>query len=407
MAEDRMAVLETLRKAIADGDVDFLREGVRVLAQAVMEAEVSELTGVATRRARPGAPADPPQRLSRAALGHPGGHDRPGHPAGPRRLVLPEPARAAPAGRAGAARGRPGGVRRRASARAGSRTSSGPWASTASAGARSAGSAPRSTPRSRPSGRRPLTDEAYPVPVARRDLRQGPRGRAGGVDGRARGDRRGDDRRAAGAGPRARPGNDEGSAWPALHPLARRARPARGPARHQRRPPGPRQGRPRAAPGLGLAALPGPLHAQRPGPRARAPPGAWSPRPSARSSSSPTRPRPGSSAAGSSTAFAPRFPAVAELLADAEADLLAHFTFPETHRRQIREHQPAGAAQQGDQAPHGGRRHLPQPRLGHPPRRHGPRRAGRRVAGRPALLPARDDGRHRCRRSTEEVSRRC
>ena len=46
MAEDRMAVLETVRKALAEGDVDFLREGVRVLAQAVMEAEVSELTGV-------------------------------------------------------------------------------------------------------------------------------------------------------------------------------------------------------------------------------------------------------------------------------------------------------------------------------------------------------------------------
>ena len=45
MAEDRMALLEMLRKATADGDVDFLREGVRVLAQAVMEAEVSELTG--------------------------------------------------------------------------------------------------------------------------------------------------------------------------------------------------------------------------------------------------------------------------------------------------------------------------------------------------------------------------
>ena len=46
MADDRMAVLDTVRKALADGDVDFLREGVRVLAQAVMEAEVSELTGV-------------------------------------------------------------------------------------------------------------------------------------------------------------------------------------------------------------------------------------------------------------------------------------------------------------------------------------------------------------------------
>ncbi len=47
MATDRMAVLEMVRKAIADGDVDFLREGVRVLAQAVMEAEVSGLTGLA------------------------------------------------------------------------------------------------------------------------------------------------------------------------------------------------------------------------------------------------------------------------------------------------------------------------------------------------------------------------
>jgi len=33
MVEDRMAVLEMLRKLGADGDVDFLREGVRVLAR--------------------------------------------------------------------------------------------------------------------------------------------------------------------------------------------------------------------------------------------------------------------------------------------------------------------------------------------------------------------------------------
>jgi len=46
MAEDRMAVLDMLRKATADGNVDVLREGVRVLAEAIMEAEVSELTGV-------------------------------------------------------------------------------------------------------------------------------------------------------------------------------------------------------------------------------------------------------------------------------------------------------------------------------------------------------------------------
>jgi putative transposase len=58
MADDRMAVLETVRKAISDGDVDFLREGVRVLAQAVMEAEVTELTGV------PHGERDPERRLT-------------------------------------------------------------------------------------------------------------------------------------------------------------------------------------------------------------------------------------------------------------------------------------------------------------------------------------------------------
>ena len=53
-----MALLETLRKATAGGDVDLLREGVRVLAQAIMEAEVSELTGV------PKGERDPERRLT-------------------------------------------------------------------------------------------------------------------------------------------------------------------------------------------------------------------------------------------------------------------------------------------------------------------------------------------------------
>jgi len=53
-----MAVLETVRKAIAEGDADFLREGVRVLAQAVMEAEVTELTGL------PKGERDPERRLT-------------------------------------------------------------------------------------------------------------------------------------------------------------------------------------------------------------------------------------------------------------------------------------------------------------------------------------------------------
>ena len=41
-----MSVLESVRKAIEDGDGDFLREAVHLLAQGVMEAEVTELTGV-------------------------------------------------------------------------------------------------------------------------------------------------------------------------------------------------------------------------------------------------------------------------------------------------------------------------------------------------------------------------
>lgn len=58
MTEDRMAVLDMLRKATADGDVDVLREGVRVLAEALMEVEVTALTGV------PKGERDPERRLT-------------------------------------------------------------------------------------------------------------------------------------------------------------------------------------------------------------------------------------------------------------------------------------------------------------------------------------------------------
>jgi transposase-like protein len=58
VAEDSMALVEALRKASAGGDVDILREGVRILAQAIMEAEVSELTGLAKGE------RDPERRLT-------------------------------------------------------------------------------------------------------------------------------------------------------------------------------------------------------------------------------------------------------------------------------------------------------------------------------------------------------
>ena len=180
-----------------------------------------------------------------------------------------------------------------------------------------------------------------PVRVARRDVPQGPRGGPGGVDGGPRRDRR---RRSTGErrilGLELAPGNDEGSAWPAfIRSLVERGL-------HGVRlvisddHAGPREGGPGAAPGLGLAALPGPLHPQRPGPRPAlgaehgrlGHPGGVR---AARRGIGPRR-----SAAGSSTCSEPRFPAVAELLADAEPDLLAHFTFPETHRRRIRSTNP-------------------------------------------------------------------
>ena len=40
-----MALAELVRKAEQNGDVDFLRDGVRVLSQALMEVEVSQHLG--------------------------------------------------------------------------------------------------------------------------------------------------------------------------------------------------------------------------------------------------------------------------------------------------------------------------------------------------------------------------
>ena len=393
MADDRMAVLETLRKAIAEGDVDFLREGVRVLAQAIMEAEVTELTGVPKGERDPGAPPDPPQRVPRAALGHPGGHDRARHPAGPRRLVLPVPARAPPAGRAGPARGRPGGVRR--------------WASRTRRVddlVRALGHRRHQQERGEPDLRRarrrgrglpePLArGRGVPVPLARRDVPQGPRGRAGWCRWRPS-SRPAWPRAASGGswGSSSPPGNDEGQRLAGVHPLARRARPARRPPGHQRRPRG-----------------------------------AWS-RPSASSSWARAGSAAGCTCTRNAQDLVPR--SARSMVASAIRSVFeqpdealgpgavrpGHRQHPAAlpggrraaGRRRARparplhvprdppppdpQHQPARAAQQGDQAPDRGRRDLPQPGLGHPPGRDDPRRAGRRVAGRPALLPARDDG---------------
>ena len=46
MADElRMALLELLRKAELEHDADFLRDGVRVLSQALLELEVTQHVG--------------------------------------------------------------------------------------------------------------------------------------------------------------------------------------------------------------------------------------------------------------------------------------------------------------------------------------------------------------------------
>ena len=45
MVKERMGLLELMRKRGVDGDVDFLREALRVLVEEVMEADVSSRTG--------------------------------------------------------------------------------------------------------------------------------------------------------------------------------------------------------------------------------------------------------------------------------------------------------------------------------------------------------------------------
>ncbi len=237
MAEDRMALLEMLRKATADGDTDFLREGVRVLAQAVMEAEVSELTGAAQGRARPRAPADVAQRVPRPPLGHPGGHDRPRGPQGPRRLVLPDACSSRGGGRSGPCSR----SSRRRTCRGvdppGGRPRPGAWASRGSArsevsricAALDAEVAAFRAPLARGRG--------VPVCVARRHVPQGPRGGPGGVDGGPGRDRRRAHGRAPGPRARACRGQRRGLApGRAFIRSSRRARPAGRPPRHQRRP---------------------------------------------------------------------------------------------------------------------------------------------------------------------------
>jgi len=73
MADElRIGLSELLRKAMIDQDADFLKEGVRVLSQALMEMEVQERRSGAPRAERRAREAA--QRMPRAFLGDEGGN---------------------------------------------------------------------------------------------------------------------------------------------------------------------------------------------------------------------------------------------------------------------------------------------------------------------------------------------
>ena len=56
MVKQRMDLLELLRKRGMDGDVDFLREALRVLVDGIMDAEVSAQSALRRRTAQSGSP---------------------------------------------------------------------------------------------------------------------------------------------------------------------------------------------------------------------------------------------------------------------------------------------------------------------------------------------------------------
>ena len=71
MVKQRMDLLELLRKRGMDGDVDLLREALRVLVDGIMDAEVSAQIGAEHGERSPAGHL--PQRLPQPHLGYPGG----------------------------------------------------------------------------------------------------------------------------------------------------------------------------------------------------------------------------------------------------------------------------------------------------------------------------------------------
>src|SRR4051794_4277454 len=111
MAKPGMDLSAFVGKLLEEQDGDVLREGIRVLSQALMETEVAGLIG-AERHERTG-DRTAYRNGARTDLGHAHGHDRTGDPEGAPGDVFPLVAAAPPARGARVARRGPGSVRAR------------------------------------------------------------------------------------------------------------------------------------------------------------------------------------------------------------------------------------------------------------------------------------------------------
>ena len=161
MADElRIGLSELLRKAMIEQDAGFLKEGVRVLSQALMEMEVEEHVGAGRHERSAGRTGqrngyrerDWDTRVGTVELRVPQGE---------RLELLPLAVGAAKAGRAGAICGGPGSLRPRHLHAQGGRPGQGSRDGRASPRARSAGCARSSTRRSSASESRPL-EGPYP-----------------------------------------------------------------------------------------------------------------------------------------------------------------------------------------------------------------------------------------------------
>ena len=126
MVKERMDLLELLRKGGMDGDVDFLREALRVLVEGIMDAEVSARIGAEYGERSPERVTQRNGYRSRAwdtrvgtGVGYPGGDYGAAHPEASRRELLPEPAGATASERASSAGGHTAGLRGRGIHKAG------------------------------------------------------------------------------------------------------------------------------------------------------------------------------------------------------------------------------------------------------------------------------------------------